>query len=746
MAVKRITDYLGLEYVKRFTQAYREGGSADKYRREILCEDVQFPTVLVSPKPADLLCGKRLYPEIGYSPQYGGLGYYFTPPGLDEQENPGSYSESEQKEWRKLKDFWENESTYSRCRDSFSPMVRERLPETFDENPIVAPAYVLYRMGGLQLDYQKLVGLGISGLQQSIENRVQSGTDDEGQQFLKASAASVERVERCIHHLIGEAGEPPVSDSGKRLVSALNGLLHHAPETFHEALQLALLVQVMSGTLNFGRLDTVLGPYLESDLNTGRLIWADALDLMKNFYEIIEEEILHFDGRIIVGGKGRNNEASADLFAILAMETVDSLSLPMPQLSLRFYEGQDSRLLGKGLDVIGHGKTFPMLYNDEVNISAVMNAFQVDRETAEQYVPFGCGEYIINSQSCGTPNFIINLSLCLNLAMNHGCTISGGREWAPDYGGICEYRTLEELWQAYNSTVRFFLEAGAPGQETIYRITGEHCPFSLISLLYDDCISRARPIFGGGIRYLGGTNETYGNTNTADALTSIDELVFKSQRYSGKVLLEALKSDWVGYEEMHRDFLLSPKYGNDDMTADGMVQRVHNHICQVTSTSASDTGLHHFLVVVINNNTNTLWGLSTPATPDGRKSGAPLAPGNSAAAGADRSGLTALLNSQTRADPSIHAGAVQNLRISSDFADREPELFRALLDGYWIQGGTQLMITVNNRADLLAALDYPEQYPHILVRVGGFSARFIDLDPDTQKEILSRTEHGGGNN
>ncbi len=531
------------------------------------------------------------------------------------------------------------------------------------------------------------------------------------------------------------------SPANLRLGGALDGLLEHPPRTFHEALQLVLLVSTVLGTVNFGRLDVALGPFLCRDLDGGTLAWSEALDLMRNFFIIIEEEILHFDARVIVGGMGRKNEAQADRFAMLAMETTDSLNLPLPQLTLRFHAAQDPRLLEKGYDVIANGKTFPMLYNDDVNVPAVENAFSIDRETAEQYLPFGCGEYMIEHRSCGTPNAIINLQRCVESAIHHGRCLRTGKIIGPDYGGLETQPSFEDVWSAYTRTVDYFLDALIKGQDSIYKTVGKTCPYSLVSMLYDDCLAKGRPIFSGGIRLLGGTNETYGNTNAADSLGAIQELVFHRPACTGQELVDALRDDWKGHELMRKKFKAAPKYGNDDDVADSMSARVHDHICAATRDAAARTSLHHFLVVVINNNHNTLWGLYTSASPDGRHHCEPLAPGNAPGAGCDRNGLTAVLNSQAKLDPKLHAGSVQNVKLSSSFPRQHRPLYHKLFDTYFRKGGTQAMITVTNRNDLLAALEHPEKYANLLVRVGGFSARFIDLDPATQQEILSRTEH-----
>lgn len=742
MATKRNIDTLGLAYALRFTETYKKGSTQNIYVRESLCEDVQFPTILVGPRAADLLCGKRLYPEVGYSPQYGGMGYYFDATSWEGDHPLVQYTDEELAEWKTMKAFWLAEATEFKCSASFSPYIKERLCDLYDGGEVLKhPAYALFRMAGLQLDYQKLVSRGIQGLESDVMETLASAADDEAASFYFAARQSVQRIRRCVEHYLSEAEALPYSEKSDSMILALAGILRHAPQTFHEGIQLVLLVQTMTGTINFGRLDTVLGPLLVEDLQKGRLLWNQALELMQNFYTILEEEILHFDARIIIGGMGRSNEEAANKFAMLAMEATDSLNLPMPQVSLRFYDGQDRKLLEKAFDVIGHGKTFPMLYNDDINVPAVEKAFGVDRQTAEQYLPFGCGEYMIEKRSCGTPNFIINLQRCLELAMNNGKSIQGGEQRAPDFGNLPACADFEQLWSAYEQTVSYFIEAGANAQDQIYKVTGQECPFSLISLLYDNCLDRGRSIFNGGIEFLGGTNETYGNNNVADSLTAIQELIFKEGSYTGSELMKALSSNWEGMEYMRLQFKDAPKFGNDNDIADTMAMRVHNQVCLNTSDAAKDTGLHHFLVVIINNNHNTLWGKQTSASPDGRKNGEPLAPGNTAGAGCDRNGLTALLNSQAKADPSIHAGAVHNVMLSSGFPSKNRPLYHALFRGYFKQGGTQSMITVYKREDLLAALKYPENYANLLVRVGGFSARFIDLDKATQMEILTRTEH-----
>jgi pyruvate-formate lyase len=188
-----------------------------------------------------------------------------------------------------------------------------------------------------------------------------------------------------------------------------------------------------------------------------------------------------------------------------------------------------------------------------------------------------------------------------------------------------------------------------------------------------------------------------------------------------------------------KNLLNAPKYGNDNDEADKMLINIHEHVCNYVRDQEKSIGLHSYLVVIINNSANTLMGHWTSASADGRKSGQPMANGNNPSGGNDKNGVTAFLNSLTKPSPFIHAGAVQNLKFSREMFYSKKEFLKALLKTYFENGGAQAMITVVDKNELERAMQQPEKYSHIFVRVGGFSARFVELSRDVQLEIISRT-------
>jgi pyruvate-formate lyase len=172
-----------------------------------------------------------------------------------------------------------------------------------------------------------------------------------------------------------------------------------------------------------------------------------------------------------------------------------------------------------------------------------------------------------------------------------------------------------------------------------------------------------------------------------------------------------------------------------------MAVRVHEHVCRVAMAQRDRTPLDSYLVVVINNAANTLLGQWTAASADGRHARTSMSNGNAPSSGSDQKGATAMLNSIVKPATHIHAGAVQNMKFGRElFVKHRPQL-RALLDEYFASGGAQAMITVVNRDELERAMIEPERFQHVFVRVGGFSARFVDLSRDVQLDILTRTLH-----
>lgn len=712
-----MTHPLALELA--FTETYQRHLHADPALREAHCLRVLLPPLFDPPQPGDLFVGRMHYPAVGFGLELasGGPIYYCHAeqllPRLEE------LRPEERARVQAMLDFWKDEAT-------IEGQLLRRLPEETRRATTNHVAEMGGRVAGTLLDFEKLVRLGIPGLRAELAQARQQHGDLPLYQALELA------LDLLVEVIYAYAAQ---TEGDMRAV--LENIAVRAPQTFREAAQLAWLYALISGTVNYGRMDVYLGDFYAADIDAGRLSEAAALALTQSLWQLMADRKIIFNGRVYLGGRGRPNEANADRFALVAMEATRTVIEIEPQLTLRFYTGQNPALMEKALQVIGEGRTFPMLYNDDVNVPAVSNAFRVPTEEAEHYLPYGCGEYALDHRGVGSPNCSLNLLKNLEIVLHGGRDLQTGEQVGAPVA--CEFPTFDALWDAYAHQLEYFIEKLAERHRLEVDIEAEQAAFLYCSLLYDDCLERGKSLLGGGARYRGGVIETFGMVNAADSLTAIKSLVYERKLLTLEQLVAALDADFVGYERERRLMLACPKFGNDHPAADAMLCRVSDHVARATMEQAERVGLDYFLIVNINNYANVTLGAQTLASAEGRRAGKPLANGNTPTAGNDTQGVTAMLNSLTKADPSVHAGYTQNMKFSKGmFREHLPKV-KALLQTYFESGGAQAMITVVGRGDLEAALQNPEAYRNLIVRVGGFSARFVELAPEVQQDLLART-------
>ena len=731
-----------LEIMERYTDTHRAHRKDAKEAREIACLGVLYPALFRSLEEGDLIAGRIDFLPIGFGcvTSVGGVGHYCV---FSKLRTFGSQlPEPERARVDRLYDYWlDHDVKTIYCRD----VLTETTVGAFIDcrYPMIATA----RLSGMMLDYQKLLDLGIGALRGEICAGLERSPDSP---FYRALLGCLDLFEICAEHLIQAAKSQMEDATPKRreelvgMARDLEAIKHGRPQTFAQALQLFWLYALLAGCINYGRMDDLLGPFLARDLEAGRLTEDRACDYIKSLWRMIENRRTTVNGRIIVGGRGRRNPKEADVFLRIAMRVAGDCKYVEPQFTLRFDRETPQDIMDMALECLGRGTTYPTLYNDDVNIPAVMFGMRLDEETAEQYVPFGCTEFVIQGQSTGTPNVCLNLLKILTLLLNEGVDpMDGQRKCGPvKIPPVEAFGSFEDLFGCYKKLLDHYIELSIGAQMHSYKVMNDQVSFLFTSILMDDCIARGKALLDGGVRYLGGTNETYGNINASDSLYAIKQLVYDTKKYTLAEIAKACAANFEGYEQLRADCLACDKYGNDLDGVDTLASELYNYVAQGVRESGISAGMQYFLIVISNNQVNTEWGRQTGASPDGRLAGMYMNPANNPQGGADKSGPTAMLNSLLRFDPKYHAGSVQNIKFTPNLFNENREVVSALLKTYFEKGGCHLMVTVVDRGVLEDAVKHPERYPNLLVRVSGFSAVFVNLEPDIQQEVISRVLYG----
>jgi pyruvate-formate lyase len=742
----------------QFTDAYRQHKDDHIAIREAMCLKAQFPAICASIQEPDLIAGRIEWGLVGFSPHNGppgaGYGYYCYDVSILEALQKGNIPIEQRDVVLEMLQFWKKETSRCKVEATYDERMVKYLyrdeisPVPFNYKPMVGQP--IYRMAGIYLDYQKMMQLGIPGMQAEAmayrEKAKEKGGDaDLFEGMLIALDAFIDTCgyyQQQALELAEEASDQQRQAELQEMARVLEVITVSPPSSLHEAIQLSFLYSMMCGTIEFGRMDVYLGEFYVNDIDQGVITEDQALALMHTVWRLINDQIRDVDGRVIIGGKGRPNEEIADRFALLALETTRTYGKAiLPQLTLRFYEGMNPELLEKAYELIGEGHTFPLLYNDDVLVEATAHAMDIPASVAEHYCPLGCGEIVLDHMGFGTPNGALNVLKALEITLHNGVDPITGQRLGLATGELADFETFDDFYEAYKQQLNLYIEILADFEELEYVETGKDAPYLYLSMLYDDCMERGKGMFDGGVRYLSGTLETYGNVNAADSLTTIKQLLFEQKAITPERLLEVLENNFRGYEDERRLMLDCPKYGNDDEQADSMMVGLHDYLCNTIRDQRERTNLFSYLNVIINNSQNTTLARWVGASADGRKAGTPMANANTPSGGSDQKGVTAMMNSIIKPSPAIHAGSVQNIRFGKDIFTSQKEKFEALMETYFQRGGSQAMVTVINRGDLEKALLEPEKYKDVFVRVGGFSARFVDLPGDVQVDILSRTTY-----
>jgi formate C-acetyltransferase len=614
--------------------------------------------------------------------------------------------------------------------------------------------------GRVSVNYPKVLTEGLNGVIAEAEGElgklsIISWEDVKKKQFLDAVIISCKAVITWANRyaLLAEAmaekeADPKRKEELQTIARACRWVPANPPRSFHEALQsfwfthLAVQIERNSDGISPGRFPQYIYPFYKKDRDAGRITEEDAMELLQMLFirftevtkfwshRLFQEDTGNLLQTMSLGGVDEKGQDATSDMDFLCLEAQKRLRLIQPNVTVLYHDRMSDEFLLKTAELVSIGTGMPPFFNNDLNIEGLM-ASGLSLEDARNTCTIGCVERGAACTVAPMQGAGFSMAKMLELALHNGKDPLSGIQMGPQTGDPKEFESYEELRRAVREQLAYFVSRNIEYEYGAHTFIAEYYPVPFISALMEDCIKRGRDVYQGGARYSLHGFGPVGTVDLADSMAAIKKLVFEDKALTMKELLAALEANFQGHEEVRRKLLDAPKYGNDDDYADLIVREWYDAFYHTVPFALSVS--FHFPL-----------GVRCGALPSGREAGLPLSDASvSPEPGKDRQGPTALIRSTSKALDTVKYGSGQlNMKFHPRALQSVDGLRKliALIKTYMDLGGHHIQFNVVSAETMKDAQLHPENYKDLIVRVAGFSAFFVHLDPFVQNEIIKRTE------
>lgn len=778
------------ERAQHYTRAYQENMDKPIPVRRALALASHLANRTIWIKHDELIIGNQAS-EVRAAPIFPEYTVGWIEKEIDDlADRPGagfSVSEENKRALHQICPWWRGQTVQDRCYGMFTDEQKALLASGI----IKAEGNMTSGDAHLAVNFPLLLEKGLDGLREKVverRSRINLTVLDDlhGDQFLKAIDITLDALSQHIKRYAELARNMAAAETRdarreelRQIAENCDLIAHRPPQTFYQALQLCYFIQLAlqiesnGHSVSFGRMDQYLYPYYRRDVELQQTLTREsAIEMLQSCWlKLLEVNKIRSGSHskasagsplyqnVTIGGQNLINGQPMDAVNPLSyaiLESCGRLRSTQPNLSVRYHAGISDDFLDACVQVIRCGFGMPAFNNDEIVIPEFIR-LGIEPEDAYQYAAIGCIETAVGGKwgyRCTGMSFI-NFARVMLAALDGGRDATSGNVFLPHSRRLSlgNFENFEQVTQAWDAQIRYYTRKSIEIEYVVDTILEENAHDILCSALVDDCIERAKSIKQGGAKYDWVSGLQVGIANLGNSLAAVKKLVFEQGIIGQQQLAQALTSDFAGVtNEQLRQRLMNqaPKYGNDDDSVDELLVRAYQtYIDELRHYHNPRYGRGpiggNYYAGTSSISANVPFGAATMATPDGRKAHTPLAEGASPASGTDHLGPTAVISSIGKLPTgSILGGVLLNQKLNPSTLDNSNDRLKlmALLRTFFeAHKGWHIQYNIVSRDTLIAAKKHPDQYRDLVVRVAGYSAFFTALSPDTQDDIISRTEH-----
>ena len=606
-------------------------------------------------------------------------------------------------------------------------------------------------------DWDSVIGLGFTGLLKRVRDehtkKTQSGNITPEQELYYTSVEiAYEAVLRIMTRFL-ECAKKHEADDEKMpiMIECLEHLCTGAPSTLYEYLTQTYFYHLFQEHVDriqartLGNLDVDGYPFYKADVEAGRLTKENAEELFRYFFEKYTNQGHLHSQPLYFGGFDENGDSLINELSYIMLEGYDKSCIVNPKLFVKVMPNTPDEFLKKALDMIRRGKNGLVFINEELGCKISRKLGRTEEET-RRLVGTGCNNFASRGRETTPEHVYVNISKGIELAFNNGVDMTTGDFIGCETGDVSSFKTFEDFKNAYIAQVETLIDKAFVISDFFDSHLLDINPALLYSGSMPDSVKSGKDAYYNGVKYTNTVMFLSCHATAADSLMMVKKYVYDKKLLTIEEMYDALKNDWVGYEQI-REIILKDdeKFGNDIDSVDMIAVDILNHFTTKV-TNRKNTRGGHFVVNGESIWWAHFWAGKCAATPDGRKKGDMLSKNMSASIGQDKKGITAHIKSVTKIDSTqlaygcpfdymLHPSAVQG--------EEGLKAMLGLLRTFMKRGGYGYQGNVQDAATLRDAQIHPEKYPNLQVRISGWSWFFTQMEKQFQDEFIKRAEMVG---
>ncbi|ABW20219.1 glycyl radical protein [Alkaliphilus oremlandii] len=547
-----------------------------------------------------------------------------------------------------------------------------------------------------------------------------------------------------------------------RIHQVCKNIPENPPRSFYEAIQMVWFVQLgsilseNSLALNLGRFDQYMYPFYEKDLKDGKIKEEEAQELIEALWLKLSEWVWaiskntaqYFAGynsfqNLTVGGRKRDGSDATNTISYMALKASKNVKTHQPGLSVRIHPDSPQEFLIAVCDLIREGTGFPAVHNDRIG-SQMLLAAGLSPEDARDWSNCGCVVPHFRKVGEWTSAVNINLAAALEYALNSGKSRITKEQMGLKEENHLGMNSFKDIKDHFYRQLSNLIKHGVISSVIAQQIHTEMVPRPFLSTLVDGCMDKGVDLSKGGAFYnIGPVLTGIGIADVANSLMAIKKLVYEDKKITLNQLNSALNNNWEDQEDLRKEALNCPKYGNDIDEVDQIAVEISDFYNKEIKKYKDYFGVP-FNSAFMGISNYIPAGSVIGATPDGRRSGDPLTEGVSPHAGTDLTSPTAAMRSAAKINHDIHTGGtLLNVKLSPELLKTDKSLVNlaSLIRAYFELGAFHVQFNVISVDTLRKAQENPEAYRDLLVRVAGYSTQFVNLSKEVQDAIIQRTTY-----